>query len=559
MTDIGELVVRIKADAAQLEQEMKKANGVVRQSAGEMGDVMGQLKNQFKDLIPAITIAAVFEFGRRAIESADHINDLALRTGFAGSTLSALNIPLKQSGSSLDDFSASINRMNNLIGEAAKGTNQEAVKAFDSLGLSVRKLRQLSPEDQFFAIAQALGKMDDQSTMTNAGMAIFGRSFSSIIPLIKEAGGNLRDFVEKAEAAGNTLTKEQLDRIDAFGDKWTEAVEKAKLAVAEFTPVLEKVVKILDWVNQQHPLTALGAAGIEIGAKSGWIDPDVADEAIKEASDRVNGKIQPLKVDIKKTFSSSSAMGDNTDLLRPKDSELKEYIANLKQETAALGQNERALFIARAEIEASAKAKADWNNHLRASKDLLPEEKANVDALAGSFYDLKKAQEENERVARHMKEQLSDALADIAVNFNSLRDTATSAIQAIAKEIIKLKITTPLSNSIIDALPNFSFASLLPHFAEGGYNSTGGPMVVGDGGEPEIFTPGVPGTVTPFSKLGGQSVVIHQTFNMQPGRVETVGVAIRQATPQIAAVTHASVMQAIQSGGNESRIVGRRS
>src|SRR4051794_34315986 len=126
MTDVGELVVRIKADAAQLESEMRKANGVVKQHSGEMGNALGQLKSQFRELLPAITIAAVAEFGRRAIESADHINDLALRTGFMGSTLSALNIPLKQSGSSLDDFSSSINRMNNLIGEAAKGTNQEA-------------------------------------------------------------------------------------------------------------------------------------------------------------------------------------------------------------------------------------------------------------------------------------------------------------------------------------------------------------------------------------------------------------------------------------------------
>ena len=35
-------------------------------------------------------------------------------------------------------------RFHTLIGEAAKGTNQEAVKAFDALGLSVRKLQQPS-------------------------------------------------------------------------------------------------------------------------------------------------------------------------------------------------------------------------------------------------------------------------------------------------------------------------------------------------------------------------------------------------------------------------------
>ena len=134
MTDIGELVVRIKADATELERQMKKAQGVVKSSASDMEQAVGSLKQQFKELLPAITAVAILEFGKSALEAADHINDLALRTGFAGSTLSALNIPLKQSGSSLDEFSASMNRMNNLVGEAAKGLNQEAIKAFDALG-----------------------------------------------------------------------------------------------------------------------------------------------------------------------------------------------------------------------------------------------------------------------------------------------------------------------------------------------------------------------------------------------------------------------------------------
>ena len=51
MTDIGELVVRIKADAAQLEQEMRRVNGVVTKGAGEMGGALGSLKTQFKELL----------------------------------------------------------------------------------------------------------------------------------------------------------------------------------------------------------------------------------------------------------------------------------------------------------------------------------------------------------------------------------------------------------------------------------------------------------------------------------------------------------------------------
>ena len=554
MTDIGELVVRVKADSTQLQQEMAKTAGVVRQHAGQMEAAVSGLKEQFKELIPAVTVASIVEFGHRAVEAADRLNDLALRTGFAGSTLSALNIPLKQSGSSVDEFAASINRMNNLIGEAAKGTNQEAVKAFDALGLSVRKLQQLSPEEQFFAIAEALGKIDNQSTMTNAGMAIFGRSFASIIPLIKEAEGNLKDFTDAAKKNGDALTEEELKKIDEWGDRWTSATEHAALGIIK---VLDSMHQIGQELGKLQGLVGQSDAnnGIGFEVPSGRIGlPSDADLA-KQFRDSAKAKgIDPLGSSWSK---SGGAGGSNADLLRGKDSALKEYIANLQQETAAVGLNEKALFVARAEIEATAKAKEDWNNHLRASKTLLPDEKSKIDALAGSFYDLKKAQEENARVAKMMQDALSDSLAEIAVNFRSLQDTATSAIQAIAKEIIKAKITNPLSKGIIDSIPSFNIGKLLG-FAGGGDPPVGVPSVVGENG-PELFVPKQAGTVVPNGALGGTTLSQTLIFHMQPGLAETVGVAIQQAAPQIAAMAYSSTMKAIQSGGDASRIVGRRS
>ncbi len=62
MTDIGELVIRIKADAAQLQSEMNKANGVVKQSAGEMGNAIQTLRGQLLDLVPALSVGAFVEF-----------------------------------------------------------------------------------------------------------------------------------------------------------------------------------------------------------------------------------------------------------------------------------------------------------------------------------------------------------------------------------------------------------------------------------------------------------------------------------------------------------------
>src|SRR5438045_3032675 len=115
MADIGELVVRIKADASQLQQEMSKANGVVKQSSEEIGGSLETLKDQFKELVPALSVAAIVEFAKSASEAADNIYIMAQRIGFSGETLSALNVPLKQNGSSVDEFSNSVKFMSRNI------------------------------------------------------------------------------------------------------------------------------------------------------------------------------------------------------------------------------------------------------------------------------------------------------------------------------------------------------------------------------------------------------------------------------------------------------------
>jgi hypothetical protein len=248
MSELEELVVRLRADTAQFQREMEKAGSVVQTSSKGMSSSLASVAMQARALLPALGVGAVVAFGKSAFQSADHLNDLAQRTGFAGSTLSALNIVLRQSGSSVDEFAGSMNRMNNLIGEAAKGTNQAAVDAFNDIGLSVKKLQALSPEEQFYEISQALGSMSNQAAFTNAGMAIFGRSFSNIAPIIKQTSGHMREFTEEQKKMGLALTDEQLKRIDELGDNWVAAIEKMngadlegrKLTVNEAKPLSER-------------------------------------------------------------------------------------------------------------------------------------------------------------------------------------------------------------------------------------------------------------------------------------------------------------------------------
>ena len=139
MATLDELTVRITADASSLQREMSRAVSATQQAGGRMSSALEDVRGQFLALIPVVSVGAIVAFGKQAIDAAGHLQDLGDRIGFAASTLSALESGLAASGSSVDDLAASVNLMNNQLGEAAKG-GQESIKAFDQLGLSVVKL-----------------------------------------------------------------------------------------------------------------------------------------------------------------------------------------------------------------------------------------------------------------------------------------------------------------------------------------------------------------------------------------------------------------------------------
>ena len=95
--------------------------------------------------------------------------------------------------------------------------------------------------------------------------------------------------------------------------------------------------------------------------------------------------------------------------------------------------------------------------------------------------------------------------------------------------------------------------------AAGGSVSPNTPYMVGERG-PEMFVPNVGGQIMNQGQMGGggQSIVVNQSINLSTGVTQTVRAELMQALPQINSMTKASVLEAINGGGNMSKAVGRR-
>jgi hypothetical protein len=565
MTDVGELVVTIRANSSQLQQEMSSATQSVKQSSDQMSSALGTVKGLLGSLGVAFSIGSLVEFTRSALEGANNIYIMGQRIGFATDTLSKLNIPLLQNGSSIDEFSNAMKFMNRNVELAAEG-NPKLIETFNNLGLSVTKLKALTPEQQFYAIANAMSGVTDQGKFTADGMAIMGRGFASIAPLIKAAGGNMADFVSSMDG----LTKEEIAKVHEYDDAWVSFWEHMKMGAVEAVVAMHDFAAAAKEANNADNFNLFGT-GPKEGSR-GSTSTSNPGSVIYGTGDKVGPFMSSSK--------DTSAKGDNTDIdgsaqkAASSAKAMQDYIQNLRDETAALSMGKEQLAEYRAEKAAASAAGIELSQ-------VTPENKAAIDAEADAYFQatekiklMNAEQQKQIQVTAQLEAQISSSMADIILNFKSVGQTITNVLDQIAKKILEDQVTTPLVNSLGQMLgaPDtagktaqatggaglFGGVFQMLGFASGGVPPVGVPSIVGENG-PELFVPGQTGTIIPNSKLGGSSVIVQQTINMSPGLAETVGVAIRNAAPAIAAMAHASTINALQKGGSESRIVGKRS
>ncbi len=552
MTTLDELTIRITADTTELKRRMRDAGLDVSNSAKKMEGSFAGLSRELKSLLPALGVGAIVSFGRNAFLAADHINDLAQRVGFAGSTLSALNIKLLQSGSNLDDFTTSMNLMNNAVGEAAKGQNKQLLQTFDDLGLSVARLKELSPEEQFFAIAAAL---------------------SQIIPLIKDAKGNLRQFTDEIKRNGDALTDEQLKRIDELGDRWTESVERMKLAMLSATPALALYLDGLQAIlnlpaNSFKFGEQIGAAirdrGLPAGASR--VRPNTATEATTgdAAKDGIRAALKakfgaayrdPYAENVKNSGSGGSggskAVKEEAQDYDTLNGTLDEYIRNLETENSLILLNEKQREGMKAVYEAQ-------NIAMKEGNLLSDEQIEKIKGLAIANVELNEKMQESKRFASELKDGLSSALTSIALDFDNATDSAASFAKAIASTILQRKVTGPLAEGIIGAIDGgslFGGIGSMLGFADGGSPPVGRPSIVGERG-PEIFVPNTAGTIIPNGKgVGSSSVTVINNWSFGSGVTQQ---QLAGLMPMMEARMKNAVFESVKRGGNEARIVGTR-
>ncbi len=418
-------------------------------------------------------------------------------------------------------------------------------------------------------------------------MNIFGRSFTTMLPALREANGNLQNLkkalsdntVANLDDMGDAMVRVGLRIRDGFLDAVSASIDAVERLYGVARELSAKELNI-EIAAKQKALASLPAdEPVFDNLPPGVPAPKTPQALLRDQIAALQGQLDVQayqdKVDAAKK-KTGDPHGNNSDLTlpssggsKPKEAQdydtisdsLDNYLTKLQVEHDLLGLNAR--------DQAGQKAVNEAQNAAMKEGTLLTQEQiTQVRELGSSNYDLKESMKETGKEAvisaKLIKDSFGDALEAVMFDFKSLGSGASSVLEGIAKNIARKKIIDPLSSSVSGLFDKtfsssgggiFSSIGSMLGFADGGSPPVGVPSIVGERG-PEIFVPKTAGTIIPNNALGGSSPTVNITNNFQSGVTRQ---ELATLMPVMVSQSKQAVFEAIERGGSESRSVNRRS
>lgn len=254
--------------AAQLKKISARLNKWSKQTAVAAGAIG----------VPLVAAAKTFA------SAGDKLQKLSVRTGVAVESLSALKFAAEQSGTDIDQLGQALFRALRRVGNAGTETGP-AVRALKELGLSAKELAAQSPEDQLFAMVDALNSVANESRRSQLGFEVFGDNWRQLQPLISSGSAGIKSLMKEAGDLGLVMSTETAESAAALSDAFNRVNKQFQMAVVQvggalapalvqlsgsLTPVLKDVV---DFAKENGELiitlgkVSAGLAGVSLALK----------------------------------------------------------------------------------------------------------------------------------------------------------------------------------------------------------------------------------------------------------------------------------------------------
>jgi lambda family phage tail tape measure protein len=261
--------------------------------AGEFNANLGKAKDKVEGFSAGAKISlgavavAFTASAREAINFADKINDVAKANEMSVQSVLRMSNALSQNGGNADDAGKLMASFANKVDEAAQG-GDKAQKAFTSIGVSLKDLRTLTPEQLFEKTAKSLANIEDTTKRNATAMDIFGRAIR---------GTDIKGFADELEKTKTKFAgaEEAFKNIGVSVDRLDRFFLNLKVTLAErLAPAFDIVTKAME--NWQESGIRTVNRFQEIKKEAGWLAAWLDKEGLRKFEFPTRGSVQGAEV-----------------------------------------------------------------------------------------------------------------------------------------------------------------------------------------------------------------------------------------------------------------------
>ena len=243
----GGVFVEIGADPRKFFSALGKVNSQI----GSLGKSMSSAGTKMA-AIGAGVVGPIFASAMAFASVGSALNDMSKRTGVATESLSVLQFAAEQTGTDMAGVETAVRKMQKAIFAAGNGS-KEAADALAQVGLSAADLEGLSADQQMGRIADGLMAIEDPGTRAAVAMSIFGKSGTSILPMLEGGSAGMAAFAAEAARLGLVMDSQTAAKADALGDAVDALSASMKMA---FIQIGSAVAPILTQLAQGLAIVA---------------------------------------------------------------------------------------------------------------------------------------------------------------------------------------------------------------------------------------------------------------------------------------------------------------
>lgn len=248
---IGTLTLDLIANLGGFTKGMNKAERETKTRTDKMRKSLKQTRDSINKLGGAVgTAASVAGVGFAAMvksttTATDALVKMSARLGVTAEDMQRLNFIAGRTGVAGETIAKSMQRVERQLGKVG-GPTKLVQGAMDGLGLSIDEVSKLSPEEQFFTIAEALQNVEDRTKRAGISYEIFGRQGEQLAGVIATSGDQLRELAGNFDEFNVSLSNVQGQNIEALADDFhdvdTVLTSVRQRFVAELSPSISAFI-----------------------------------------------------------------------------------------------------------------------------------------------------------------------------------------------------------------------------------------------------------------------------------------------------------------------------